>query len=217
MAGRGKLLFKADCATSVAAGLALGLAVIVPQVCAAEDVSTTFQLPPQLSLQLSERWNARFDSEYVFDEPSFGSDQTRRLFERPSAAFLDWRPVGGGFRISGGYFTGLTEFDAAVPGTAGYDFRRLNTYGSPLSLSGRGSYLGVGWDGANDDPAGGWGFKLDLGLMFTGDGAVSESAESGAAEAIDPRFQSTRDFDAYRDFDGDGQYPVLSIGARYRW
>lgn len=216
MGGRVELLSMVRGSTSVAA-VVLGMASLTPQVWAGEDLAAQFELPPQLSLELSERWNARFDSEYAFGAPAFGSERAQGLFERPTAAFLDWRPIGGGFRISGGYFTGIAEFDPAAPESAGYSFGRLNTYGSPLSLSGRGSYLGIGWDGVSDDPAGGWGFKLDLGLMFTGDGALARGAEPGAAEAIDPRFQSTRDFDAYGDFDGDSQYPVLSIGARYRW
>jgi hypothetical protein len=203
------------------AGLALAATVLAAPASAADEVGVAnFRLPPQLSLQLSERWNARLDGESRFSDWGSFSDSPLTLPQRPAAAFLDWRPAGGGFRISGGYFAGAPETDPAFAGTAGYDFMRLNSYGSPLSLAGTGaasaSYLGIGWDG-DTDPTGGWGFKLDLGMMFTATRGPDGTAELNPAEAIAPRFQSTPELDPYRGFDGDGQYPVLSIGARYRW
>jgi hypothetical protein len=205
----------------LAAGIA-ALAVLLPGLAQAADETglVDFRLPPQLSLQLSEQWNARLDGERSFEPLSFFGDDLLTGPARPAAAFLDWRPVGGGFRISGGYFAGLGNTDPALAGAGGYEFKRLNSYGSPLSLAGTGSgsasYLGIGWDG-NADPAGGWGFKLDLGLMFTGVDGAQGTAGAGAADAIEPRFRSTRDLGSYSGVDGDDQYPVLSIGGRYRW
>ncbi len=175
-------------------------------------------MSPNFSLQLSESWNARFGLER-FEHPwGIGADQRGYSISPDSArgsAFLDWRPIASGFRVSGGLLYQGDNVDG------NYD-PQANGYIGSLNLDADSEqwqaapYLGVGWDSAVQRSEPGWNLKLDAGVLFPGNAAGANTGSEAAARGLAPGFQNDTG-ERGSDLGRFGQYPVLSIGARYRW
>lgn len=97
---------------------------------------------------------------------------------------LDFKPFGGGFRLSGGLYTRAPELDmrAAGSGRVELNGRAFNAdvkLDGAIELGGATPYVGLGWGGS---PAGsGFGASLDAGVLFTGAPRVTLSSPSGFA------------------------------------
>lgn len=186
-------------------------------------------LSPEHSLQISERWNARFGPTRFNHDPgsSFGSFDDVPADPSGTSAFLDFRPVGGAFRLSGGLLNALPGEESdrlafrnsgslAYPGNLSSDNRPDSLYSVP--------YLGIGWN-SPEDSAGGWGFNVDVGMLFPGYSDRTpwsrgdSSSDGGARLGADlDRGLSTAGDEGLDDSSDDWErVPVFSIGARYRW
>jgi hypothetical protein len=178
-------------------------------------------ISPQFSLQLSETWNARFGMERFSHPWGLGGDEqgyNLTADDGLGSAFLDWRPAGSGFRVSGGVLRG-SELISVSPNLTGGGFvgpLNLDVAAEPWQTA---PYLGIGWDSAAQVAEPGWNFKLDLGVMLTGASKADASPDSGAS-SLAPSFSNDQGDGGQGLGSGIGeigQYPVLSIGARYRW
>jgi hypothetical protein len=186
--------------------------------------SGAFGLSSAYTLKLSETWNARFGMEN-FKHPwgLRGDDLGYTLAPTGGlgSAMLDWRPTGGIFRVSGGLMGGI-KGEHASQGDYSFlaprdPFEEAVEYQSTrLPIP----YLGVGVD-IGDVRAAGWNFNLDLGFLLVDESRLGSSSvgNGGLPSYLTPALRSNvEDSGGWRYDVGDLQeYPVLSIGARYRW
>lgn len=97
---------------------------------------------------------------------------------------LDFKPFGGGFRLSGGLYTQAPELDMQAEGSGrvvmdGRAFNADVNLDGAIDLGGAAPYAGLGWGGS---PAGtGFGASLDAGILFTASPRVTMSSPSGFA------------------------------------
>jgi len=184
----------------------------------------SFGLSSAYTLKLSKTWNARFGMEN-FKHPwgLRGDDLGYTL--APSgglgSAMLDWRPSGGVFRVSGGLMGGI-KGDHASQGDYSFlaprdPFEEVIDYQSDRRPV---PYLGVGLD-IGDAHSVGWNFNLDLGFLLVDESRLENNAfgSGGLPSYLTPALKSNVEESGRWRYDiGDLQeYPVLSIGARYRW
>lgn len=152
---------------------------------------------------------------------------------RNGTAFLDWHPGGRGFRLTGGLLYNDTEIqgESLTPASGVYDIGGVPV---PASLIGRleGTidfdpivpYAGLGWGNAVRG-GGPWGFSLDLGVVFQGEGDVTLTPLIPANSPLnDPlarellAIQLEREAqDIEEDIADYDLYPVVSLGVTYRF
>ena len=183
-----------------------------------------FGLSPEHSLQVSARWNARFSSDQFYRDPSsaLGSYSVQGLDLGGPSAVLDWHPIGGGFRFSGGLLnTSPTDLQfqyGSDPSDA------LHSSGDAFSRTPGDAmpsvpYLGLGWNSL-DGTEGGWGFNVDVGMLFPEYSDVAPWADDNPDRPrLGAGLDSGLSTGAGSDYGlGDlDRVPVFSFGARYRW
>lgn len=135
--------------------------------------------------------------------------------------FVDWFPLGGGFRLVGGLTVNDIKAEFNALGTGGSTIN-----GKPVNLAGETfkvaityptttPYLGIGY-GHQSSTVKGLGFYADLGVMIgTFDAEVSTTlvGRQGFTQAdIDAQSQKMRD-----SVNGQSVLPSFSIGVVYRF
>lgn len=139
-----------------------------------------------------------------------------------AAAFLDWYPGGGDFRVSLGFFANSNEINMTGQPTAGEYVINGVTYTELEvgSLKGNvgfanGAYFGIGWGNAVKGK--GLGFSVDLGVLSQGSPDVVLSATGGTL-SNDPTLQDHLQAEAQSaedDLDEFKYYPVIAVGVTY--
>ncbi len=171
---------------------------------------------------LTEKFNARLGfNRYDYDRSETISDidYDLNLEWRSISLLADWHPFGNAFRFTAGLMSngneitgsssssGLTIGDTFYPGI-GLD--------SKLDFDSTAPYLGVGW--GNALAAGkGWGFNVDLGIMYQGSGNVTLTPTGAGASLVDANdiaLEEQRFEDDIRDYK---YYPVFSFGVSYKF
>lgn len=152
---------------------------------------------------------------------------------RNGTAFLDWHPGGGGFRLTGGVVYNDTEITgrSLTPASGVYDIGGVPV---PASLVGHleGTidfdplvpYAGLGWGNAVRG-GGPWGFSLDLGVVFQGEGDVTLTPVIPEGSPLnDPiarqllAIQLEREAQEIEEDIADYDlYPVVALGVTYRF
>jgi len=206
---------------------AVSLLMIIGTAANADEPTASggyFGLSPEHSLQISERWNARFSTDQFYRDPTStsGAYTGQGLDLGGPSAVLDWHPIGGGFRFSGGLLnTTPTELQfqyGSDPSDALYGSGNAvssNPFDSMPSVP----YLGLGWN-SFDKAEGGWGFNVDVGMLFP---EYSDVAPWAGETADRPRLGAGLDSGLSGGADADyglgelDRVPVFSFGARYRW
>jgi hypothetical protein len=171
---------------------------------------------------LTDQFNARLGlNKYDYDRTESISDIQYDLdLEWQSISLLaDWHPFGNPFRFTAGLMingnelsgsstsSGLTIGDATYP-DIGLDAR--------LDFDATAPYLGVGWGNAlAANP--GWGFNVDLGIMFQGSGDVTLTPTGANASSVDPNDVSLEEQRFEDDIKDYKYYPVFSFGVSYRF
>jgi hypothetical protein len=171
---------------------------------------------------LAEHFNARLGlNRYDYDRTETISDIEYDLdLEWRSISLLaDWHPFGNAFRFTAGLMsngnelsgssssTGLTIGDTLYPGI-GLDTK--------LDFDATAPYLGVGWGNALAASKG-WGFNVDLGIMYQGSGNVTLTPTGSNASLVDPNdiaLEERRFEDDIKDYK---YYPVFSFGVSYKF
>jgi hypothetical protein len=171
---------------------------------------------------LTEQFNARLGfNKFDYDRTESISDIEYDLdLEWQSISLLaDWHPFGNAFRFTAGLMSngnelsgsstssGLTIGDTIYP-DIGLDAK--------LDFDATAPYLGVGWGNALATDRG-WGFNVDLGIMYQGSGNVTLTPTGANASLVDPNDVSLEE----QRFEGDIKdykyYPVFSFGVSYRF
>jgi hypothetical protein len=152
---------------------------------------------------------------------------------RNATALLDWHPGGRGFRLTGGVAYNDTEIhgESLRPASGVYNIGGVPV---PASLVGHleGTidfdplvpYAGLGWGNAVRG-GGPWGFSLDLGVVFQGEGDVTLTPVIPANSPLnDPiarqllAIQLEREAqDIEEDIADYDLYPVVALGVTYRF
>jgi hypothetical protein len=180
----------------------------------------------------SERLAARLEAAFLPSiDRSFtedGIDYSGDARSLRGAALLDWHPLGGGLRLSAGLSAQdarATFAGAPVSGTtitiggATVSMGPADRYEARIELPAAMPYLGIGWGGGQSR---GWGLHADLGVLI-GEAKVSGTLSPGlsakiAATGRDPQAELDRELQTVRDAVAKMPvFPVLSIGASYRW
>lgn len=181
-----------------------------------------------------------FDFEEDADDENADPIEYQADLKFSSARLLiDYKPFGGGFRISAGFYTGTPELegrsDDRQNGVELGDgvFNIDGRVRADADIGSGAPYLGIGWGGTAG--ARGFGFSFDLGVLFADspsfDIAVSGMAcdasediscdpQAGFDAGTDPAFQAEVEAerreleDDSKDFD---MWPILRTGIHYRF
>ena len=139
---------------------------------------------------------------------------------------LDFHPFANAFRLTGGLYINNNEVD--VDGVYRHDllppeYRQYSYITDQAHVKGTVSYnslapyLGIGWSSNQDGP--GWGFNLDLGVLFQGKPEVSELHLEdpwgvGQRSELQTWLADKRQ-DIVDELDKYEYYPVASITVKY--
>ncbi|MCF6282382.1 MAG: hypothetical protein L3J28_09260 [Candidatus Polarisedimenticolaceae bacterium] len=170
--------------------------------------------------------NARFAyNAYGYSEESnVGGNKIDVDLKLQSATLLlDLHPMSGGFRLSAGIAFNGNQIDLRSQ-SGGSTVVGDTTY-SDISLDGKvefspiAPYLGIGWGNAIADDKG-WGFNVDLGVLFQGEPDLDLTASGDPVIINSALFQANlkKESDSAEDdlktFD---LYPVFSFGISYKF
>jgi hypothetical protein len=134
-------------------------------------------------------------------------------------ALLDWSPLPGGFRLTGGLIANQNKVDLNSTGTyqlngATYNSSNASVSGTVKSGRSLAPYFGIGYGRVAGT---GVNFYADLGIMFMGSPKVSLSASCGAPASPAQCAQLRNDLNAEQtriedDLKKYRYYPVANIG-----
>ena len=141
----------------------------------------------------------------------------------------DFHPFANGFRLSAGVMHNGNEFSLVGTPTGSetvdingknYDANDIGSLESLIGFKSTAPYLGIGW-GKTPNSGKGWGFDMDLGVLFQGTPLVSLTAncsdaliEAGGCDELQDNVaeeEKSLTIDS-EDFEF---LPVISIGASY--
>ncbi len=171
---------------------------------------------------LTEHFNARlglnkfdFDRSETIDDIKYDLD-----LEWQSISLLaDWHPFGNSFRFTAGILSngnelnGSSKSDNLTIGDTTYPSVGLD---ANLDFDSTAPYLGVGWGNALSAGKG-WGFNVDLGVMFQGSGDVTLTPTGAGAALVDPADVAAEERKFEDDIRNYKYYPVFSFGVSYKF
>ena len=171
---------------------------------------------------LAEHFNARLGlNRYDYDRTETISD-IRYDFDlklKSISLFADWHPFGSAFRFTAGLMSNGNELsgssvsDSLDIGDGTYVNVGLD---AKLDFDSAAPYLGVGWGNALSAGKG-WGFNVDLGVMFQGAGNVSLTPTGPGAAFVDPADVAAEEQNFEDDIKNYKYYPVFSFGVSYKF
>ena len=171
---------------------------------------------------LTEQFNARlglnkfdFDRTETIDDIEYDLD----LEWQTVSLLADWHPFGNSFRFTAGIMsngnelsgsstaTSLTIGDTTYPGVG---------LEAKLDFDSTAPYLGVGWGNALSANKG-WGFNVDVGVLFQGSGDVALTPTGAGAGLVDPVDIAAEEQKFEDDIKDYKYYPVFSFGVSYKF
>lgn len=182
----------------------------------------TLGLGLEASTSLLESLNARlgynafsYETDQTIDDIKYDLD----LDLQSLSLLLDWHPLGGGFRVSAGVLANGNEFKGSAP-VGNYTIGDIpfTSVGLDASVDYKSTapYLGIGW-GNSVASEKGWGFNVDLGVMFQGSPEAS-LIPTGPNAGLVPDSELIKEQQKLQDdVDDFKYYPVLSVGISYRF
>jgi hypothetical protein len=217
---------------------ALGVLVTLSTLSAAHaEVGVTASLGTtgagfHLSMPVLEKINARVGLNGLSFSRDGNTDNVDYDFKLKMAtvdALLDYFPMNGGFRVTGGIVYNGNKIDANGR-PSGNGTYTINGHVYPASavgsLNGRidfrkvAPYLGIGWGNAVAKDKG-WGFSSDIGVLFQGEPKTSltnngctASATDCTQIAADVAVENRSLQDEVSSFKA---YPVLRVGVSYKF
>lgn len=171
---------------------------------------------------LTEQFNARLGlNKFDFDRTETIDDIEYELdLEWQSVSLLaDWHPFGNSFRFTAGLMSngnelsGSSSSDSLTIGNTTYPGVGLD---AKLDFDSTAPYLGVGWGNALSADKG-WGFNVDVGVMFQGSGDVTLTPTGAGASLVDPADIAAEEQDFEDDIKDYKYYPVFSFGVSYKF
>jgi opacity protein-like surface antigen len=214
----------------VAAGLLAANSVNAAEVGASIELGST-GIGVHLSTPIAANLNARFGLNYApysYTGNTSDVDYDFKLKLATVDALLDYHPMNGAFRVSGGVTYNGNSIDAhAKPNSNGTYTINGRTYSADAAghINGKidfrkaAPYLGIGW--GNSVKNAGWGFAADLGVTFQGSPNTELTTSGCTAPALacaqlsrDVAAENAKLKDEVRDFK---LYPVVRVGVSYRF
>jgi hypothetical protein len=138
---------------------------------------------------------------------------------------LDWYPLGGAFRITGGIYMG--DNTISLTGTARTDlipddFSALAPLADSIGIHGNVEYnsvcpyVGIGWNSKNDQTPG-WGVAFDLGILFMGKPSVTDIYATGplSDQPLVAEFLEQESLKIEDDLENFQYYPVATLRLSY--
>jgi hypothetical protein len=139
------------------------------------------------------------------------------------ALLANYHPFSGTFRLTAGAMLNNNELNMTAQPNGSYDIGGVNytpsqvgTLEATVDFNSIAPYAGIGW---GKSASSGFGFTLDVGVLFQGSPNVSFKAKGGTL-SNDPSFQSDlkqEESNAEDDIEGFDMYPVASLGINYRF
>ncbi len=181
------------------------------------------------TLGISKKVNARGVInlfQYNFDENEGGIDSELDLDLNSFGALIDWHPVGGSFRISGGVFANGNEISGTGRGTPGttvefgdlvFNADEIGTVSTKIDFDSVAPYLGVGWGNAVGD--GRWAFTIDIGVYFQGNPdvlIVTSEVDPGIAAQVAAEITNA-EAELEDEIENLDLYPYLSLGFAFKF
>ncbi|MEM6818833.1 MAG: hypothetical protein AAF578_08575 [Pseudomonadota bacterium] len=215
--------------TAIAAALLVSAALISTNASAEGSIGLkagTLGIGIEGTYKISEKWGIRgginqFD--YSFDDDiddiTFDGD-----LELNSIALLaDFRPAGGGFRITGGAVINNNEVTAVADPFADYEIgnniytlEEVGTLSAVADFDSVSPYLGLGFDWGVGERAT---ISFDLGVLAQGEAGIGIDSTGGTL-SNDPALRADLDIEeesGVDDLDDLELLPVLSLGFHYRF
>jgi hypothetical protein len=171
---------------------------------------------------LTEHFNARLGiNKFDFDRTDTIDDIEYDLdLEWQSISLLaDWHPFGNPFRFTvglmsnGNELSGSSTADNITIGDESYTNVGLD---AKLDFDATAPYLGVGWGNALAADKG-WGFNVDVGVLFQGSGDVTLTPTGAGASLVDPADIAAEERAFEDDIKDYKYYPVFSFGVSYKF
>jgi len=202
----------------------------------------TLGVGAEIDLGLNEMLRLRSGANYLnfsFDSTISNIDYEMEPDFKNVSLLLDWYPMGGAFRITGGLYINKNEVDlTGTPRTdtllADYDipseYWNLEPYADTIQVKGSvdfntfSPYLGIGWN-SNVDKQPGWGVSFELGVLFQGSPSVSDLTASSSVPLLnsyadDPlvlQFLDEEKVAIEEDLEEFQYYPVASFMLHYNF
>lgn len=171
---------------------------------------------------LTEHFNARLGfNRFNYDRTEDISDIEYDLdLEWQSISLLaDWHPFGNSFRFTAGLMNNGNELKGSSTSsgvTVGDTFYPGIGLDAKLDFDSTAPYLGVGWGNALTAERG-WGFNVDVGIMYQGSGNVTLTPTGPNASLVDPADVAAEEQNFEDDIRDYKYYPVLSFGISYKF
>jgi hypothetical protein len=171
---------------------------------------------------LNEHFNARLGlNKFNYDRTESLSDIEYDLdLKWQSISLLaDWYPFGNPFRFTAGLMnngnelSGSSTSSSLTIGDTDYVDIGLD---AKLDFDATAPYLGIGWGNALAADRG-WGFNVDVGILFQGSGNVTLTPTGDDAALVDPDDVSLEEQRFEDDIKDYKYYPVFSFGVSYRF
>ncbi|MCG7898689.1 MAG: hypothetical protein JAY99_02590 [Candidatus Thiodiazotropha lotti] len=203
--------------------------VLLPQSAVAYDTVVGARLGSlgfgiEAGYGLTEQFKARLGFnryDFGFDAKVDGIEYDLDLQWRSLSLVADWHPfkAKSSFRFTAGVFRNNNE----IHGSAGAENLTIGNTVYPgvgldavVGFRSYAPYLGVGWDtGAYKQQ--GWGFNVDLGVLYQGAGSVDLVPTGAFAELVDPNDIKLEEQRFEDDIEDYRYYPVFSFGFSYRF
>ena len=212
---------------ALAAGAGLGAGAAHGQIAVGAGIGTTggtveAQVQVAPFIQLRGGYNYfEYSVDDVYDDIEYEGD----LDLTTGGAFVDLRPFGNSFIITGGaYFGGKTLGLSALPGQTyeiggnTYSAAQVGTLAADVDLEDNAPFVGLGWDSTFQGD-GNIGFKFIAGAMFTGSPQVNLTSTGGTL-SNDSTFQAQlaqEEANLQEDIDDFEIYPVVQAGLTLRF
>lgn len=184
----------------------------------------TLGLGVEAGFAFNERWGIRGginQFQYDFEDDIDGVDFDGDLDLSTITLLGDYRPTGGGFRVTAGAVINSNEVGALALPVADYEignnFYTLEEVGDLSAVAEFDSlapYLGLGYDWDLSDRLG---LSLDLGALFQGTADISINSVGGTL-SNDAVLRADLDIEeslGEEDLDDLELYPVISVGLYY--
>ena len=135
----------------------------------------------------------------------------------------DWHPFESSFRVTGGVFYNDNKFDLTGQSTGGnytfngntYTAAQVGTATANVDFNKVAPYIGIGW-GDNSETAG-FHFTSDIGVMYQGKPNATLTATGAATNAALAADVAAAQTTLQNDLNGFQWYPVVQVGANYRF
>ena len=171
---------------------------------------------------LTDQFNARlgfnrfdFDRTETIDDIKYNLD----LKLKTVSLLADWHPFGSAFRFTAGLMnngnelSGASATDGLTVGDTFYPDVGLN---AKLDFDATSPYLGIGWGNALAADKG-WGFNMDLGVLYQGSGNVTLTPTGANASLVSPADIAAEEQRFEDDIKSYKYYPVFSFGVSYKF